>query len=181
MKTTIVLTAAVILICTAQGLATLLWYQDGQPIDEVTVELGRRITVQLHSDIPSYHPYRVTMGTGVPIIPGAVHGVGIPEVEPLLLAGDRAEVIPLLGAVNVSLHCEWVAGPIPISHWGDHWDVTLEGLRLGAYPVHSDWGQAEGPDDILTVNVVPEPAGLVLLALGARALQRRRSGGHGAG
>ena len=163
MKRTILLGFVMSFCWTIPASAALTWYLDNAPIEQVTLKVGEIVKVRLYSDIPSYHQYDVTMGTGVPIIPDAVHGVGLKAIEPLFLAGDLAEVQPLVGAVNVILHCEW-SDPAPVSHWGEHWEVTLKGLLLGDFSVHSDWGQDEGPDDILTVTVVPEPSTFVLLA-----------------
>ena len=57
---------------------------------------------------------------------------------------------------------------------GDHFDVTITGLVEGTYVISTDSYEGSGPDDLLTITVVPEPMTIALLGLGGLFLLRRR-------
>ena len=57
---------------------------------------------------------------------------------------------------------------------GTHWDVTLLARNLGSWSVHSDMDEQAGADHTLTVNVIPEPAGFLLLTAGILGLRKPR-------
>jgi hypothetical protein len=57
---------------------------------------------------------------------------------------------------------------------GVHWEVSILGNSVGTYWLNSDYGEDAGPNDILSITVVPEPMTLSLLTLGVLVLLRRR-------
>ena len=58
---------------------------------------------------------------------------------------------------------------------GLQYDVTITGLDLGTYLIDSDsYGTDGGINDVLTINVIPEPMTIALLGLGGLFLLRRR-------
>jgi hypothetical protein len=57
---------------------------------------------------------------------------------------------------------------------GPQWTVTISGDSVGTYVISSDSYGSAGADDLLTINVVPEPMTIALLGLGGLFLLRRR-------
>ncbi len=144
--------------------ADLIWQSGGASIDELTLEPLQVVIVQLYCNDPAAREYDVTMGNDASLV------ADITQVTPLYLAGDLAYVSG--GPDWWNLHCGW-SGVSPISVWGDHWDVIIEGLSQGNYLLNSDYYGVQGINDILSVVVIPEPCSILLLGLGGLALMMR--------
>lgn len=148
--------------------AALTWSTDA-----ITLEINELEVVQIYSDIPEYHEYGVLMGNDASIVAEII------AVTPLFIAGPLATATEdYMGNIGWwYLENGWdITKPIPISHWGDHWDVSIKGLAMGDYSLHIDYDEYyyEGSDDVLLITVVPEPATLLLLGLGGLMLRRKR-------
>ena len=57
---------------------------------------------------------------------------------------------------------------------GIHWAVSILGNSEGTYQLNSDYGEDIGPNDILTINVIPEPMTFCMLTLGGLLFLRKR-------
>jgi hypothetical protein len=159
----------VLLLLTVFGLGSVAQANLTWSPDVVTLDIGQTKTVQIYSDNPALHFYNVTMGadweTG--------DASEITDVTPLYLAGDLAYASPLTSPGWWYLEAGW-SGVGPISVWGDHWDVSIEGLTAGSYSLNSDIYGGAGANDILSITVVPEPMTIGLFGLGAVLLIRRK-------
>ena len=135
--------------------------------DVITLDIDELEVVQIYSDIPQMHDYIVLMGNDASIV------AEITDVTPLYLAGDLATATDFSNGwwslANGYSEQQW-----PISLWGDHWDVSIRGLGVGDYSLHSDYDEYEGSDDILSITVVPEPTTVLLFGLGGLVLLRKR-------
>jgi len=60
---------------------------------------------------------------------------------------------------------------VPLS---SHWEVQILGAAEGIYWLNSDYHEDAGPNDILTINVIPEPMTVCMLALGGLLFLRKR-------
>jgi hypothetical protein len=144
-----------VLVLAAPGWAGLHWQQNGSPLEELVIDQGESVTVQLYNDDPIARYYHVSAGND------ASAAARIADVLPLFLAGDLAYAQASTPDWYL-LHCEWDPGnPQPISVWGDHWDVTIAGIAPGSETIFS--GIPSTHSD-LSVTVTPEPATLILLA-----------------
>lgn len=133
----------------------------------ITLDIDELEVVQIYSDIPEMHDYIVLMGNDASIV------AEITDVTPLYLAGDLATADDY-GDGWWSLANGYSEQQWPISLWGDHWDVSIRGLAVGDYSLHSDYDEYEGSDDILSITVVPEPTTVLLFGLGGLVLLRKR-------
>ena len=57
---------------------------------------------------------------------------------------------------------------------GSHWEVTILGNSVGTYWLNSDYYEDAGPNDILTINVIPEPMTVCMMVLGGLVLLRKQ-------
>ena len=57
---------------------------------------------------------------------------------------------------------------------GSQWKVTILGNAEGSYWLNSDYGENAGANDILTINVIPEPMTICMLAFGGLLYLRKR-------
>jgi hypothetical protein len=146
--------------------ANLIW----SPTNAITLNVGEIKIVQIYSDDPALGYYDVIMGANW--LTG--DAAQITDVTPLFLAGGYAYASPHPAAGWWYLHSEW--GDLrPISVWGDHWDVSIEGLSVGSYSLNSDIHKTAGTEnDVLSITVVPEPTTIGLLGLGAVLLIRKK-------
>lgn len=141
----------------------LLWYQNGSPIDEVTLQINESVTFQLLDEYPALEFYDLEIGN---------------SFSPV---AEITSVSPLFGNVSYSqplapdywlLHYEWDwNGALPISDWVPHWEVTITGLTPGDHSFYSG-----GVEDysILNVNVVPIPSSILLLFSGLLFIRFKR-------
>jgi len=146
--------------------AELSWRQNGSPLDELILVPGESVTVQLYNDDPVARQYDVTMGNGASSV------ADITSVTPLELAGDLAYAVP--GSPDWwYLHCAWhPSTPAPISVWGNHWDVTIEGIAPGSDTFSSG---TTGDYSTLLVTVIPPCTHPVL----TEAVSRKTHGAAG--
>ncbi|MGA1979664.1 MAG: PEP-CTERM sorting domain-containing protein [Sedimentisphaerales bacterium] len=146
--------------------ANLTW----SPTNEITLNVGEIKTIQIYSDNPGLRSYGVIMGADWETSDAAQ----ITDVTPLELAGDLAFAGVLESPGWWYLHSGW-SDVGPISVWGDHWDVSIEGLSVGTYSLNSDIYMIAGTEnDVLSITVVPEPTTIGLLGLGAALLIRKK-------
>ena len=144
----IVLFLGVVAGCAAAN-AALFWHSGGVDLDRLELPGWASATLTLYQDDPAAHLY--TVFTGAAANPYA----HINTVVPLYLAHDLGNAVPV-GGDEWRLTAAW-SGPSPISVWGDHWEVTFEGLSRGEFFYGS------GTGDVLAVRVLPEPRSAVWL------------------
>lgn len=127
--------------------------------DSITLDIGEVMAVNIFAD--ESVAYSVHMGND----PSPI--AEITDVVTPHPPGVVEAVIYLPGWWTLTVHTNGV----PI---GTHWEVTILGTAEGSYLLNSDYGEDAGPNDILSITVVPEPMTLSLLTLGGLVLLRRR-------
>ncbi len=154
-------------IATAANAMVLSW-----SVDSLTLSINETAVVTLDADDDqSYGPKWVGHTPASPQIASIVSIVALPE------AGADAQV---KDPVATSFDEWWTvmaldSGPIPIYYTGSNFQVTIKGLAIGTEEFSSDYYETDGgTNDILEITVVPEPATIVLLAVGGLGLLRKR-------
>ena len=159
---------ALVLALTSISAADLIWSED-----TVTGTVGQTLMVQI-----------LTTRTGTyangPIYVAGDPATGIAEIvsiTPGAYTGPDYHIWPPseTGYAGVwSLHpgnnLPFPVGSAPY----DQWHVSIRCDALGTCAFGADWDETEGYNDLLTVNVVPEPATIALLAFGGLFLGRRK-------
>lgn len=152
MKKLLVLIVIINLASVSQ--AALIW-----ELDSITLDIGETGVVYILSD--ESLAYTVYMGNDSSPI-AEITGVVSPHPP------DVAEA-------SISSPGWWTltafTNGVPT---GAHWEVTILGNAEGSYWLNSDYYGDAGPNDILSITVVPEPMTLSLLALGGLVLLRKR-------
>ncbi len=133
--------------------ATLVW-----EVDSITLDIGETGVVKILSD--DSLAYSVTMGND----PSAVA-----EITDVVTPHPPEVAEALIYQPGWWTLTAYTNG-IPI---GTHWEVTILGNAEGTYWLNSDYYDDAGPNDILTINVIPEPMTVCMLALGGLALLKK--------
>lgn len=138
--------------------AALTW-----DVDLITLDIGEDEVVNIISDNSS--PYDVAMGNDASTVAEIVNAISLlsgPEIQATAIEG------PPPGWWQLTV---WSEGFIPA---GIHWEVSIRGMAEGSYSLNSDYSGSAGPNDILSITVIPEPMTISLLALGALTLLKKR-------
>jgi hypothetical protein len=152
-------------ITSAANATVLSW-----SVDDITITIGDSAVVQLVSDDDLAYAAK---WVGQEPSTFAV----IDSIVGLANAGDA----PVIKDPTLTVYPGWwtvealdFEPPSTIAP-GAQYDVTITGLALGTYLIDSDsYGTGGGFNDVLTINVVPEPMTIALLGLGGLFLLRRR-------
>ena len=139
-------------------------------VDDVTITIGDSAVVQLTAD--DDQPYAAKWVGASP----STFAV-IDSIVALAAAGDA----PVIKDPATTAWPGWwtiealdFEPPSSIAA-GAQYTVTITGLAEGTYLIDSDSYELEGGiNDVLTINVVPEPMTIALLGLGGLFLLRRR-------
>ncbi len=159
MKKVLVLMLVLGIASLANATTLLTW-----SADSVLMNVGGSVTVQLvASDNQPYDPMWV--GVDASLV------AEITSITKLAAASDGV-VVDETGSYPGWWTVEaFTNGSVNLVLAGDQFDVAISGLALGTYVIGSD---AYGTSDLLTINVVPEPATMALLGLGGLLLRRRK-------
>jgi len=155
------LSLVLVLVLASMANAALTW-----DVDSITLDIGEVGVVNIISDNSS--PYTVCMGNDASAIAEIIYAISplsglYPEIQTTAIEDPP-------GWWQLAV---WSEGVIPS---GTHWEVAIIGLAEDSYSLNSDYYESAGSNDILSINVIPEPTTIFLLALGGLAvLQIRRA------
>ncbi|MHC4642824.1 MAG: PEP-CTERM sorting domain-containing protein [Planctomycetota bacterium] len=144
----------VIINLTSVSQAALIW-----EVDSITLDIDEVAVVHILSD--ESLAYSVYMGNDLsPVaeITGVISSYPPDVAEALIFSPGWWTLTALTNGVPT----------------GAHWEVTILGTAAGIYSLHCDYYEDAGPDDILSITVLPEPMTVCLLALGGLFLLRKR-------
>ncbi len=141
--------------------------------DTVNIIVGGTASVQIYSSTATYPGGTVFLGSESIVIAEITGFTPAGYLEGLTWPPENSPYQRYAGGWW-SLSDTGILPPLDCPAPYLQWEVSISGNSLGSHVLQLDVDGSAGPTDYLTVNVVPEPATIALLAFGGLFLRRRK-------